>query len=417
MSWASFSAWAAVPWIQDLGESITLPLAIAVIAGLAIIPGYLTAYLIATLVLDRPRPLSNPDDPSHWPAVTLLVAAWNEQDRISEMLSYALAQDYRGSVRIKVIDDGSSDATAEIVKSIAAREGQVELLEVEHGGKANALNHGLAATDTELVGTIDADTLLVPEALSRLVARFMSAPEAVAAIAGAVMVRNSRANWLTRVQEWDYFLGIASIKRSQGLWQATLVAQGAFSVYETAAVKDVGGWPDMIGEDITLTWSLLAEGKTVAFEATAVAFTSVPTDLRGFARQRSRWARGMIEGLGEFGWPLLKKHNIASHGIAINFLFPWVDCCYTFAFLPGLVLACFGNFAIVGPLTLAVLPLNLLLSWLMFRLQRGVFGEMDLRIRQNRWGYLSYLLFYQPMMSPIAVSGYAKGLMGSKRRW
>lgn len=195
------------------------------------------------------------------------------------------------------------------------------------------------------------------------------------------------------------------------------VLHGAFSVYQTDSVREAGGWPDMIGEDITLTWALLAEGRTVTFEATAVAFTAVPTQFRRFVRQRSRWARGMIEGLGAYGWPLLKKHNIASHGIAINCLFPWVDLCYTFAFLPGLVLACFGNFAIVGPLTVAVLPLNILLSWLMYRLQRGVYEEMRLKVRENRWGFVGYLLLYQPIMSPIAVSGYAQKLLRRPRRW
>jgi poly-beta-1,6-N-acetyl-D-glucosamine synthase len=56
------------------------------------------------------------------------------------------------------------------------------------------------------------------------------------------------------MQEWDYFLGIASIKRLQGLYQGTLVAQGAYSLYKTQCIKEVGGWPDAIGEDIVLTW-------------------------------------------------------------------------------------------------------------------------------------------------------------------
>ena len=57
------------------------------------------------------------------------------------------------------------------------------------------------------------------------------------AVAGAVFVRNSRSNFITRAQEWDYFLGIASVKRQQGLFQGTMVAQGAFSVYRTASAQ------------------------------------------------------------------------------------------------------------------------------------------------------------------------------------
>ena len=65
-----------------------------------------------------------------------------------------------------------------------------------------------------------------------------------------MLVRISRANLLTRMQEWDYYLGIAAVKRLQGLFQSTLVAQGAFSIYRTERVRAIGGWPDAIGEDI-----------------------------------------------------------------------------------------------------------------------------------------------------------------------
>ena len=61
-------------------------------------------------------------------------------------------------------------------------------------------------------------------------ARIKSSPEDVCAVAGSMLVRNSRDNWLSKIQEWDYFLSIASIKRMQGLYQGTLVAQGAFSL-------------------------------------------------------------------------------------------------------------------------------------------------------------------------------------------
>ena len=155
-------------------------------------------------------------------------------------------------------------------------------------------------------------SLPLASSLTRLVSRYVSSPDAVAAIAGAVMVRNSRDSRLTRLQEWDYFLGIASIKRSQGLRQSTLVAQGAFSIYEAAAT---------------------------------------------------------------------------------------------------------GNFAIVGPMTLIMIPINLLLSLVMYRIQRGVFVEMGMRVRHNPRGFLMYIFLYQALMSPLAVYGYTQNLLRRKRRW
>ena len=84
-------------------------------------------------------------------------------------------------------------------------------------------------------------------------------------VAGGVMVRNSRATWMTRAQEWDYFHGIAAIKRVQSLYQGTMVAQGAFSLYDTKTLRESGGWPDCIGEDIVLSWGLLKAGYRIGY--------------------------------------------------------------------------------------------------------------------------------------------------------
>jgi poly-beta-1,6-N-acetyl-D-glucosamine synthase len=155
-----------------------------------------------------------------------------------------------------------------------------------------------------------------------------------------------------------------------------MVAQGAFSIYRTAALLQVGGWPDRIGEDIVLTWAMMREGGRVGYERTAIAFTSAPEDVPAFARQRRRWARGMIEGLREHGGALLAGGRSNVHAVLVNFVFPYVDVVFSIAFPIGIVLALFGNFAIIGPMTLAVLPLNVMLSMIMFHLSKQSFDEV-----------------------------------------
>ena len=424
LAWAGFSVWLALPWIEDLAVSITLPVSIFVIGGIAILPGYLNAFLFASLLLDRPRSLDPESDLAghrDWPDVTLLIAAFNEEKNIAETLEYAIASDYPGRLVIAVADDGSTDATVQIVSavrdSLDREDREVTIHSYPHSGKALTLNRALARVDTGIMATIDADTLPSPQALRRAVGRLLVATDETAAVAGAVMARNSRTNWLTRLQEWDYQLGIAAIKRSQAIWQSTLVAQGSFSVYRTARVKEVGGWPDSIGEDIVMTWALMAAGYSTSFEATALAFTTVPEHFRQLARQRSRWARGMIESLRAYGLRIVKRREKSTHGILIDCLFPWMDFCYTLAFLPGVILALTGNFAIVGPITLAVIPINLMLSLLMFRMQRRSFDEADLTVRKNPIGFISYLIAYQPMMSPLALIGYSEEIFRMPRRW
>jgi biofilm PGA synthesis N-glycosyltransferase PgaC len=412
--WLCFSLWLSRTWIRTLGHDITPPLAILVITGIALIPGYLNIQLLTSILVDRPPPLQLD---VAFPDVALLIAAYNEELSIGETLDYALASDYPGAFEIIVADDGSTDRTREIVAGYAARDPRVRLLAAEHGGKASALNAALTTVKAPLVATIDADTLLMPYSLTRLVARFSASPPDTVAVAGAVLVRNSRVNLLTRAQEWDYFLGIASVKRGQALLQGTLVAQGAFSVYDVLALKLAGGWPNRIGEDIVLTWRLLLHGGRTVFEPTAVAFTEAPSGWRDFARQRRRWARGMIEGLRDHGMGLLKRMDFYSHAVAGNFLFPLLDATFTLAFIPGVVLAMTGNFAIVGPMTLIVLPLNALLGGAMYFYQRRVFSAVNLRVRQNRSGLFFYFFCYQYIMSPISLAGYVLETFRARRRW
>lgn len=413
LTWAGVSLWLAIPWIETLGESITLPLAVTVIFGIAIIPGYLNANLIASLLIDRPPPLRF--DLS-LPPLTVVIACFNEKARIEETLEYVCRQAYP-DLRILVADDGSSDRTAELVRARAEGDKRISVVTFPHGGKARTLTAAVDLVETPLVATVDADTLLMEGALERVVCRLLISPPDTVAIAGAVFVRNSRQSFLTRAQEWDYFLGIASVKRQQGLFQGTMVAQGAFSVYRTESVLAVGGWPDRIGEDIVLTWAMMREGGRIGYERTAIAFTGAPTDLRHFARQRRRWARGMIEGLREHGGALLAGHRSSAHAVLVDFLFPFIDGVYSIAFPIGIVLALFGNFAIVGPMTLAVIPLNIALSLIMLHLSRQAFSEVGLRVRQNFTGYLAYLVTYQFFMSPISVAGYVQELIGARRTW
>ena len=83
----------------------------------------------------------------------------------------------------------------------------------------------------------------------------------------------------------------------------------------------------------------------------------------------------------------------------------------------SVILALMGNFIIVGPWTIAVLPVNILIASVMLFRQRSVFREMGLRIRRNYAGFLAYLLLYAPIMSPVSFVGYVKELFRTKRRW
>jgi biofilm PGA synthesis N-glycosyltransferase PgaC len=159
-------------------------------------------------------------------------------------------------VEIIVLNDGSSDGTAEA--ALRAKQelhfhpnATVRIINYEvNRGKAAVLNSGLIEAKHDLIVTIDADTRLRADSLTKIVERLLSDPPNTKAVAGAILVGNSRQTMMAGLQEWDYFHGIAAVKRMQSMYHGTLVAQGAFSIYYRDALIEVGGWPDCIGEDI-----------------------------------------------------------------------------------------------------------------------------------------------------------------------
>lgn len=132
-------------------------------------------------------------------------------------------------------------------------------------------------------------------AIQNIMDKLVNSEENIVATAGAIFAQNDKKNFVTKLQQWDYTLGIFGVKLYQGSYNSTLVAQGAFSAYKTEIVKDVGGWQDCVGEDIVLTWDLLSKGYQTNFAKNAIAFTESPETFKGLFRQRKRWARGMIE--------------------------------------------------------------------------------------------------------------------------
>ncbi|MBT8426945.1 MAG: glycosyltransferase family 2 protein, partial [Erythrobacter sp.] len=190
--------------------------------------------------------------------MSVLVAAYNESAAIRDTLESLSRQDYPGSVEVLVLNDGSSDDTVRLARAAIKKHGfkrkiKARVIDFEvNRGKSAALNDGLVEAKYDLIVTLDGDSWVKYDGLRKIVERLLSDPPDTQAVAGAVMVRNSRQNFLCRAQEWDYFHGIASVKRMQGMYHGTLVAQGAFSIYRREALEQAGGWAECVGEDIVL---------------------------------------------------------------------------------------------------------------------------------------------------------------------
>ncbi|THD04123.1 glycosyl transferase family 2 [Panacagrimonas perspica] len=419
-AWFSLSVWIALPWIAGIAAIMGRPLAWVLVTGVALLPGLANSFLLAGLLLDR-RPVFAAV--AVLPPITVLVAAYNEEACIEDTLASLARQKYDSAVHILVIDDGSTDATrARVQRYVEARDYPehfaVELIGMpQNGGKARALNAGLARAAHDLVLTVDADTTLFRDALANLVVNQLQSPPNTAATAGTVLVRNSRVNFITRLQEWDYFLGIAVVKRIQSLFQGTLVAQGAFSIYRKEALLAQGGWQETVGEDIVLTWAMLEDGYRVGYAENAFVFTNVPETYGAYYRQRKRWSRGVIEAFKRYP-RILANPRMNLPFVYLNLAFPFLDLAYLFVFVPGVIAALvFQSYLIVGVLTLLLIPLAAFVNALMFLKQRAIFRRYGLRVRRNLLGVVFFTLLYQLILSPASLVGYASELFNRRKSW
>ena len=224
--------------------------------------------------------------------VCAVVPTFNEERVIVKTVRSILASDY-GLIDVYVVDDGSTDRTAELVESTFRGNKRVHLLRQPNGGKASALNRGIAAAQCDLLLLLDADTLVAPDAV-RLMAYHFTDPR-VAAVSGNTRVGNV-TNLITRCQRVEYIRDFNLIKNGMSHLQCMAVVPGALGLWRRTAVLEAGGFSTQtIGEDRDLTMALLRANKRVRFEPMARSWTEAPATLRAFFRQRSRWIYGTLQ--------------------------------------------------------------------------------------------------------------------------
>src|SRR5690606_8922819 len=132
------------------------------------------------------------------------------------------------------------------------------------------------------------------------------------------------------------------------------------------------------------------------------AFTNVPFTYKQFFLQRSRWARGMIEAFIAHPGILIQK-RLSTFVVYWNLLFPLMDTAYVFFFIPSIIAAFFGYYFLVGPMTLAILPLSILMNSIVYFGQKNMFEFNDLKTRKNIFGFIFYMLFYYFLMVPACL--------------
>ena len=279
---------AAAEWIGErwpdlmIGAALLGLTRLLAVAGLAVVQFFWSRR--------RERKLREP----YRGAVDVLVPAYNEEKVICRTVEALLAARTLGAPpQVVVIDDGSKDRTSEVLRERFADEPRLIVLQKENGGKAAALNYGIARSEADVVVAIDGDTLLLPDAIERLTRPFTESR--VGAVAGSVFVGNQR-NLMTRFQALEYVTSQNLDRRAFELFNAISVVPGAIGAWRREALLQVGGYPrDTLAEDADLTFAVQMKGWRVLNEPAAIALTEAPETLRAFMKQRFRWMFGTLQ--------------------------------------------------------------------------------------------------------------------------
>ncbi|MFF4211053.1 glycosyltransferase [Streptomyces sp. NPDC001796] len=339
--------------------------------------------------------------------VSVIVPAYNESAGIEAAVRSLLASDH--PVEIIVVDDGSTDGTADLVESL--RLPGVRVIRQRNAGKPAALNTGLAAATCDLVVMVDGDTVFEADTVRTLVQPF--ADPRVGAVSGNAKVVN-RGGLLGRWQHIEYVVGFNLDRRLFDLAECMPTVPGAVGAFRRRALLDLGGVSDVtLAEDTDLTMALCRAGWRVVYEEGAKAWTEAPASLNALWRQRYRWCYGTLQAMWKHRGALVQRGaagKLGRRGLVYLLLFQ--------VLLP-LLAPVVDVFAVYGLVFLD--PVRVVGLWLAFLLLQLVMGLYAFRLDGERPGPLWSLplqqFVYRQLMYLVVIQSVFTAVSGSRLRW
>ncbi|MEP7130977.1 MAG: glycosyltransferase [Sphingomicrobium sp.] len=357
--------------------------------------------------------------------VSVLIPAFNEERVIERSVNHVLASE-QVELEVIVIDDGSKDRTSEIVEKLFGKDPRVHLITLANGGKACALNQGLAVAKSDIVVALDADTQFEPDTIARL-ARWFASDEKLAAVAGNAKVGN-RINIATRWQALEYVTAQNLERRALARLGAMTVVPGAVGAWRKRAIAKVGGYPpDTLAEDQDLTIAVQRAGWRVAYDQSAIAWTEAPQSLRQLARQRFRWAFGTIQCVWKHKKVLVqgRPRGLAFVGLPQTIVFQLLFAIVSPIIDLSLVVNVFstvtsihehGYTAVKGDLQ------EVAMFWLLFAAIDLTAGFIAFALeRREQWRLMAWLIpqrfGYRQIMYYVVIKAVVQALRGPRVGW
>ncbi len=397
--------------------------------------------------------------------VSIIAPAYNEEATIEGSIKSLLSLRYP-EFEVIVVNDGSKDDTIGVMKKAfqlypihTIFQKQVETKEVRgiyrsrieprltfvdkaNGGKADALNCGMNVAKYPLFCAIDADTLILPNALLKVAIPFMEDPEKTVASGGTIRVANGCAidsgeikkigfpkNPLAAFQVVEYLRAFLFGRIGWNLFGGTLIISGAFGLFSRRTALEVGGYAhDTVGEDMELVVRMhryLREKKRpyrIVFVWDAACYTEVPEDIGVLERQRNRWHRGLIDVIFRHRRMMLNLRYGVIGLIAYPF-FAIFEMLGPLVEIVGIIFVLMTYFLGLADITFLILYLNVaVLFGIMLSIAAVLLEELSFYAYPRWWDILKMCLFavvenlgYRHLTLIWRIKGIFSYLSGSKQ--
>jgi cellulose synthase/poly-beta-1,6-N-acetylglucosamine synthase-like glycosyltransferase/peptidoglycan/xylan/chitin deacetylase (PgdA/CDA1 family) len=339
--------------------------------------------------------------------VTVIVPAYNEKANIEVAIRSILANDH--PLEVIVVDDGSTDGTADLVEALGLD--RVRVIRQRNGGKATALNTGIAHASHELIVMVDGDTIFERDTVRLLVQPFADAK--IGAVSGNVKIAN-RDTFLTRLQHIEYVVGFNVDRRVHDLMGSMCTIPGAAGAFRRTVLLDVGGVSqETLAEDTDLTIAIGRAGWRMVYVDKAIAWTEAPVTVRQLWQQRYRWTYGTMQSVWKHRRAIVERGAAGRMGrfgllhiIAFQILLPITAPLIDVFFVYGLFF--------LDPGTTLVLWLSVMLvqtagAAFAFRMDGEPLGPLWLMPAQQ--------LIYRQLMYVVLGQSLGSAVSGVRVRW
>jgi cellulose synthase/poly-beta-1,6-N-acetylglucosamine synthase-like glycosyltransferase/peptidoglycan/xylan/chitin deacetylase (PgdA/CDA1 family) len=390
----------AARWVVEALAILLIPIAVLAVLRAIVLIGFARRHA-------RGYRESGAGEDDFAPPVSIVVPAFNEAAVIEPAVRSLAASEYP-EVEVIVVDDGSTDGTAEIVRGLGLE--RVRVLVEENQGKPAALNTAIAAAHHDLIVSVDADTAFEPGTLRRLVQPLRDGR--VGAVAGNTKVAN-RGGMLGRWQHIDYVMGFNLDRRLYDVLQCMPTVPGAIGAFRRTALDQVGRFSGAtLAEDTDITIALGRAGWRVVYAEDALAFTEAPSALSALWRQRYRWSYGTMQAVWKHRRALREggETRIGRFGIPYLLLFQ--------VLLP-LLAPLIDAFTLYGVIFLD--PVTTLAYWVGFNVLLFVLAIYSFRLDREPlrplWVMPLQQFVYRQLMYLVVIQSVISAARGMRLRW